>query len=340
MADTNKNYLDKEGLKIVIQKLENYADNAASTASDGAFKYVGYADNALKFYAKNPIEEGDVPTFTIDLPAEQVIDQARTTFVQEFAWSEETYPGSTNPSTAENSIEGKPVLVLSVKTVGDETDTFTYSFLPMDKVVTLYKGGETDTAKVTVDADSNILVDIKISEADGNLLRIVEDENGNKSLYASSPGADLSKKANKLVNPETIDEEHPEVIKAGQILVDDGTGDIAGSGVTVTDITKQISDVSDALGDVSKLPTDEDGNPLGDNIVDAMKNYTDKKVNDLHVGEIPTISDSETGEQIPVANTVIEYINYKSQQAVSEGMTAITTEEIEAMFNEEKNENV
>ena len=42
MADTNKNYLDKAGLKIVIEKLEGYADNAAATSSKGAFKYVGY----------------------------------------------------------------------------------------------------------------------------------------------------------------------------------------------------------------------------------------------------------------------------------------------------------
>ena len=330
MADTNKNYLDKEGLKIVIQKLEGYADEAAASASDGAFKYVGYADNALKFYAKNPIEEGDVPAFTIDLPAEQVIDQTRTTFVQEFAWSDKAYPGSTNPSTAENSIEGKPVLVLAVKTVGDTDDSFTYSFLAMDKVVTLYKGGETDTAKVTVDADSNILVDVKISEADGNLLRIVEDADGNKGLYASSPAADLSKKANKLVDPETIDETHPAVIKAGQILVDDGSGDMAGSGVTISDIEKKITDVSDTMGDVSNLPTDAEGNPLGDNLVDAMKNYTDKKIEDV-VGIIPTEADPESGQQVPVADTVIEYIDQKTQ-AIENNMVAITPEEIEAMF--------
>ena len=328
MADTNKNYLDKAGLKIVIEKLEGYADNAAATSSKGAFKYVGYANNALKFYSKNPIVEGDIPDFSIDLPAELVVDQARTTFVQNFAWSAETYPGSTDPK-----LDGKSVLVLAVKTVGDETDTFTYSFLAMDKVVTLYKGGETDTATVTVDADSNILVNVKISEADGNLLRIVEDADGNKALYASSPAADLSKKANKLVDPETIDETHPAVIKAGQILVDDGSGDMAGSGVTIAEITKKIDDVTDAVGDMANLPTDEDGNPLGGNIVDAMKNYTDKKIDELHVGTIPTIEDTETGEQVPVADTVIDYINQKTQ-AVTDGMVAITPEEIEAMFAE------
>lgn len=332
MADTNKKYLDQAGLKIVIEKLEGYADNAAQSASEGAFKYVGYSDNSLKFYAKNPITEGDTPAFSIDLPAEQVVDQARTTFVQNFAWSAETYPGSTNPSTEGNSFEGKPVLVLAVKTVGDTTDTVTYSFLSLDKLVDLYTGGESDTAKVTVGQDNVITVDVKISEADGNLLKIVEDADGNKSLFASSPAADLSKKANKLVDPETIDEAHPAVIKTGQILVDNGSGDLSGSGVTVADIEKKITDVSDALGDISKLPTDEEGNPLGENLVDAMKKYTDKKVDDLHVGTIPTTADSESGEQVPVANTVIEYIDYKSQQAVADGMTAITPEEIEAMF--------
>lgn len=326
MADTNKKYLDQAGLKIVIEKLEGYADNAAQTASEGAFKYVGYADNALKFYAKNPIEEGDVPAFSIDLPAEQVVDQAKTTFAQEFAWSAETYPGTTDPG-----LDGKPVLVLAVKTVGD-TNTVTYSFLDMGKLVDLYTGGESDTAKVTIDPDNKITVDIKISEQDGNLLKIVEDADGKKALFASSPAADLGKKANKLVDPETIDEAHPAVIKAGQILVDDGSGDIAGSGVTVADIEKKITDVSDALGDITNLPTDAEGNPLGDNIVDAMKKYTDQKVDDLHVGTIPTALDSESGHPVPVANTVIEYVDMKAQQAVSDGMTAITPEEIEAMF--------
>ena len=281
----------------------------------------------MKFYSKQPIEEGDVPAFSIDFPAEQVLDQAKTTLVQEFAWSAETYPGSTDPG-----FDGKPVFVLAVKTVGD-TEAITYSFLDMNSLVDICTGGESDTANVTVSQDNKITVDVKVSEADGNLLKIVEDADGNKSLYASSPAADLSKKANKLVDPETVDEEHPAVIKAGQILVDDGSGDIAGSGVTISDIEKKITDVSSAVGDVSKLPTDEDGNPLGDNLVDAMKNYTDKKIEEV-VGTIPTKPDPESGQQVPVADTVIEYIDQKTQ-AITDGMVAITAEEIEAMFAEE-----
>ena len=40
----------------------------------------------------------------------QCIDVSNTSYVSSFLWSEETYPGSTNPS-----LDGKPVLVLAVK---------------------------------------------------------------------------------------------------------------------------------------------------------------------------------------------------------------------------------
>lgn len=65
------------------------------------------------------------------LPKEQFLDLTKTKFVQNFAWSSTTYPGSTNPS-----LEGKPVLVLVLKNSSD--NTVAYSFLNMYELVDTY----------------------------------------------------------------------------------------------------------------------------------------------------------------------------------------------------------
>lgn len=70
-----------------------------------------------------------------NLPAEQFLDLTKTKFVNSFAWSTATYPGSTNPS-----LEGKPVLVLALK---DEKDNVKYSFLNMFDLVDQYTGDGT-----------------------------------------------------------------------------------------------------------------------------------------------------------------------------------------------------
>ena len=65
------------------------------------------------------------------LPSDQFLDQAHTTFVYNFAWSNATYPGSTNPN-----LEGKSVLVLAVKGQGDD---IAYSFLDLSLLIDINK---------------------------------------------------------------------------------------------------------------------------------------------------------------------------------------------------------
>lgn len=70
-----------------------------------------------------------------NLPKEQFLDLAKTTFVQSFTWSSTTYPGSTNPN-----LNGKPVLVLALKNSSD--NTVSYSFLNMYNLVDTYTAGD------------------------------------------------------------------------------------------------------------------------------------------------------------------------------------------------------
>ena len=67
------------------------------------------------------------------LPVEMFLDQAKTRFVQSFAFTQETYPGGTDPN-----LNGKPVLVLALKGIdhnNNDAETTTYSFLNMETLV-------------------------------------------------------------------------------------------------------------------------------------------------------------------------------------------------------------
>ena len=215
-------YVSMANLTKYDGNLKTYIDSEKTKA----LKALAVKDNKINFYVNPAPADDTTPDFTVDFPTEYLLDQTKTTFVQEFAWSDTTYTGSTDPS-----LEGKPVLVLAVK---GEEDEVTYSFVNLETLVDIYEGGETETATVTVDADTNeITVEVKVSEAEGNILEVKDD-----GLYASVTQVDISGKADKLVDPE--DASTDPVIKEGQILVDDGAGNLAASGKTIAELSSEI----------------------------------------------------------------------------------------------------
>ena len=212
-------YVSMANLTKYDTNLKTYIDSEKTKA----LKALAVKDNQINFYVNPTPTDDTTPDFTVDFPTEYLLDQTKTTFVQEFAWSDTTYAGATDPS-----LEGKPVLVLAVK--GE--DEVTYSFVNLETLVDIYEGGETETATVTVDADTNeITVEVKISAEEGNILEVKDD-----GLYVSVTQADISKKADKLVNPDVGDA----VIKAAQILVDDGAGNLGASGKTIAELSSEI----------------------------------------------------------------------------------------------------
>ena len=218
-------YVSMANLTKYDGNLKTYIDSEKTKA----LKALAVKDNKINFYV-NPAPTDDT---TPDFPTEYLLDQTKTTFVQEFAWSDTTYTGSTDPS-----LEGKPVLVLAVK---GEEDEVTYSFVNLETLVDIYEGGETETATVTVDADTNeITVEVKVSAEEGNILEVKDD-----GLYASVTTVDISGKADKLVDPESGDA----VIKADQILVDDGAGNLKASGQTIAELKTEILDEFVAVTD-------------------------------------------------------------------------------------------
>lgn len=215
-------YVSMANLTKYDGNLKTYIDSEKTKA----LKALEVKDNKINFYANPAPTDDTAPDFTVDFPTEYLLDQTKTTFVQEFAWSDTTYTGSTDPS-----LEGKPVLVLAVK---GEEDEVTYSFVNLETLVDIYEGGETETATVTVDADTNeITVEVKVSAEEGNILEVKDD-----GLYASVTQVDISGKADKLVDPEDADADT--VIKTGQILVDDGAGNLGASGKTIAELSSEI----------------------------------------------------------------------------------------------------
>lgn len=142
------------------EKMRSYVNKNV----EGSVKGVKYEKNTFSFYAKAD-NSGD-PLFTYNLPEEMFLDQTKTKLVDSFAWSEETYPGSTDPS-----LEGKSVLVLAVK--GDES--VNYSFVSLESIIKTYEGKKTKSTTSDVVDGNKISVDINISEETDNAVEIKDD---------------------------------------------------------------------------------------------------------------------------------------------------------------------
>lgn len=154
--------------------LGNKIDKIA-TAGGEALKGVKSDGNTIQFYTDQAMEGS--ATFTIDLPEEYFLDQTKTVFVEAFTWSAETYPGSTNPE-----LDGKPVLVLAVKS--QDGSEVTYSFIDLEKMIDVYTGGQTQTATIAV-SGNEITATVRVSATAGN--QIVANEDG--LFVAKTPDA-------------------------------------------------------------------------------------------------------------------------------------------------------
>lgn len=220
VTDTNAKFADYDTSAEVDDKFtdfETILTNAIKTWVDSeeslALKTALYNNNTLTFYKKPNATVDDTADFTINLPEEQFLDQTKTTFVNEFAWSEELYPNSTNPN-----LDTEPVLVLAVK--GD-TDVV-YSFISMNKLVKIYRASTVaSTVTLTIDdATNTISGEVNISADEGNLLEVGTDG----GLYAKA--TDITGKADKLTDTD---------VNENQILLDDGNGNIKASGKDISE---------------------------------------------------------------------------------------------------------
>lgn len=210
MALTPAKYINESGVRTLATGIKTWvlSENSA------LIKSVVFKDNSILFYNKPNATEEDAADFTVNLPAEYFLDQTKTVFVPNFTWSAETYPASTDPT-----LDGQPVLVLAVK---GSDNTVTYSFISMLSLVNIYKAStDTSTVTLTISDDTNtISAVVNISADEGNALKVGTDG----GLYASA--TDITSKADKLTADTLVD----------QILIDDGSGNLKASGVTIQNI--------------------------------------------------------------------------------------------------------
>ena len=188
-------------LKALAEKTKAEIDNINTDVSK-AIKSLGVSGNTVSFYTS--ADKSGTAAFTFDFPKELFLDQAKTTFVQKFAFSTETYPSATDPK-----LEGKPVMVLAVK--GQNPDSCTYSFLDMSALVDTYKAkatGKDASTTITV-SGYEIEVKVNVSAAAGNALSLKADKvknatDGNlAALDASGNLTDSGKKPADFVAAET-----------------------------------------------------------------------------------------------------------------------------------------
>ena len=172
-------------LKNLAAKTKAEIDNINTDVSK-AIKSLGVSGNTVSFYTS--ADKSGTAAFIFDFPKEMFLDQAKTTFVQKFAFSTETYPGATDPKLA-----GKPVMVLAVK--GQNPDSCSYSFLDMSALVDTYKAKATgkDASTTVTIAGYEVDVKVNISAAAGNALVLKDD-----GLYVN-----ISGKADKVKNATT-----------------------------------------------------------------------------------------------------------------------------------------
>ncbi len=145
------------------------------------------------------------------LPVEMFLDQAKTRFVQSFAFTQETYPGGTDPN-----LNGKPVLVLALKARdhnNNNAETVTYSFLNMETLVDTYTAKAGDSAKILNIAGYEI--EVKIDPSNDNAIEVT----------ANGLQVNISGKADKVANAT-----------AGHVASLDANGNLADSGVVAANI--------------------------------------------------------------------------------------------------------
>lgn len=111
--------------------------NGVRTSADGdsIFIYGPTIDSSMSASSANAVQNKVVKAYVDNkiagLPGEQFLDLTKTKYVDFFAWSSSAYPGSTDPG-----LDGKPVLVLALKS-GSST---TYSFISLHDLVDTYTG--------------------------------------------------------------------------------------------------------------------------------------------------------------------------------------------------------
>ena len=198
--------------------------------TDKAIKSLSVSGRIISFFTSE--DASGTPVTTIDIPKDLFLDQARTTFVQNFTFSAATYPGAVNPS-----LDGKPVFVLAVKgstdpANGTANDTINYSFLDVSALVDIYETAAGVSSQVLT--ISGYTVSFNISATAGNIITAKND-----GLYATNRLASFTQ--GNIITSDPNGAPQDGGIPASTLVVD---SDIA----TSAEITEMLAEVFGTSG--------------------------------------------------------------------------------------------
>lgn len=197
--------------------VKSLAENV-KTRLDETVKFVSVSGNTISFF-KTADGSGNA-AYTVDFPTEFLLDQTKTTFVSNFAFSTTTYPGATNPS-----LDGKPVLVLAVK----GTDgSVAYSFLNMASLIDTYTVASGNSAKILTISGRTIT--FKVSAVTNNAITVQTD-----GLHVN-----ISGKADKVTSSTN-----------GNLAGLDANGNLTNSGIAASTVTGYATTIGTKAAKVS-----------------------------------------------------------------------------------------
>lgn len=302
--------VDAEGDKYVsASATDNKVTVAATTGTsyviNNAFVGASYENNVITL-TRASVDSTDVASaVTLNLLNEMFLDQTKTTFVNNFAWSEETYPGSTNPN-----LNGKPVMVLAVK--GTYPETTTYSFLDMDALVDdaytialaedttdtiVLKNGETTVGTVKISkVDEAAKVTNKLSATIGGA---TVEYDGSAAKTLDVDGAIDGKLGNLNAN-----------VTAGTSYINVGVVQVNGE-VTSVSISDTIQAMTGATGDNKGLAEASDVKAYVDakvgtavQSVDASATEKDKSVTQSDYAVVKLTATTDSGNNVTLDTAV------------------------------------
>ena len=234
-----------------------------------ALKSVTLDGNTLNFYTSS--DTAQTAAFSIDIPAEQFIDQAATSFVPNFYFSAILYPDAVNPN-----LNGKPVFVLGVKSKSNDgqSSSTKYSFIDVSKLVDTYVASDTSVTvsdykfKVNISPDAKNALKLKANGlyADGVTDTATSSALGLTKLYSStgtSTDGTLTQAAIKTELAGKLDSD-----ATAQAAFKDSAGNvISDTYATKTALSTGLNSKLDSDATAAKAFKDSAGNVISDTYV-------------------------------------------------------------------------
>ena len=180
-----------QAIKDLAERVQFRIDNLENGGN--ALKGASLVGNQLNFFTTT--DTSTTPAYTFNLQTERFLDDDATNFVPNFTFDSATYVGATNPN-----LDGKPVMVLGLKTISNDgtTETLSYAFIDVSHLVDTYVASDTSIAidgysiKANVSTDADNMLATRATglyvDGSGKVDKVRTAVEGNFSAFNSDGG--------------------------------------------------------------------------------------------------------------------------------------------------------